>query len=359
MPSVMTITKSVVAHFSDSGDVEFQIQETELPQVGPNWVIIQVRACALIAAEDEKAQRGLLNSPISSASGDSLVHIGQEIAGVVKAVGEEVCSLQIGDRVVGIVPLDYNQSGCSNYVMLQEFDVVPIPDGVSYSESAATIGDAVKVYTALHYLGKLNTGDTVLVIGGAISLMSIFVQLTHHWSARTIAAVTSLEAKARINGLNLSSVLVIDASEPKGLKSRVMLETGDLGADIIVSQLSCHQENIPSLHEIISCLSVGGRLITSNPQTQLDPPQSRQLLLRCASVGYLFEQAWTLSSAQQGRYQHILMDIMEKVATKTLKPLIHTTITKLEEVCTTLKDLQPNSVKVNESWMLYEDCSRC
>jgi hypothetical protein len=43
------------------------------------------------------------------------------------------------------------------------------------------------------------------------------------------------------------------------------------------------------------------------------------LFLRCASVGFLFEQAWILSTSQQGRYQHILMDIMEKVATKTLR----------------------------------------
>jgi hypothetical protein len=52
---------------------------------------------------------------------------------------------------------------------------------------------------------------------------------------------------------------------------------------------------------------------------QLDPPHSRLLFLRCASVGFLFEQAWILSTSQQGRYQHILMDIMEKVATKTLR----------------------------------------
>jgi hypothetical protein len=43
------------------------------------------------------------------------------------------------------------------------------------------------------------------------------------------------------------------------------------------------------------------------------------MYLKCASLGFLFEQAWMLSSAQQGKYQHILMDIMEKVATKTIR----------------------------------------
>jgi NADPH:quinone reductase-like Zn-dependent oxidoreductase len=56
--------------------------------------------------------------------------------------------------------LDYKQSGCSSYVLLQEFDVAPISDGISFIEAAASLGDAVNVYTALHYLGRLNSGDT-------------------------------------------------------------------------------------------------------------------------------------------------------------------------------------------------------
>jgi NADPH:quinone reductase-like Zn-dependent oxidoreductase len=65
-------------------------------------------------------------------------------------------------QFLGLVPLDYRQSGCSSYVVLQEFDVVPIPAGVSFLEAAATVGDAVKVYTALHYLGRFNSGETGL-----------------------------------------------------------------------------------------------------------------------------------------------------------------------------------------------------
>jgi hypothetical protein len=37
----------------------------------------------------------------------------------------------------------------------------------------------------------------------------------------------------------------------------------------------------------------------------LDPPESRLLLLRNAKLAFLFEQAWLLSSSQQGRYLRI------------------------------------------------------
>jgi hypothetical protein len=34
------------------------------------------------------------------------------------------------------------------------------PNGVTFVDAAGCIGDAVKAYTALHYLGRLISGDT-------------------------------------------------------------------------------------------------------------------------------------------------------------------------------------------------------
>jgi hypothetical protein len=53
---------------------------------------------------------------------------------------------------------------------LQEFDVAPISDGISFVDAAASLGDAVNVYTALHYLGRLNSGDT----GNTIFMIDFF-----------------------------------------------------------------------------------------------------------------------------------------------------------------------------------------
>uniref|UniRef100_V5HAN3 Putative secreted protein n=1 Tax=Ixodes ricinus TaxID=34613 RepID=V5HAN3_IXORI len=50
------------------------------------------------------------------------------------------------------------------------------------------------------------------------------------------------------------------------------------------------------------------------------------MFMKCASLGFLFEHAWTLSSTQQGRYLHILMDVMEKVSSGVIRPNIHHTV---------------------------------
>jgi Zn-dependent alcohol dehydrogenase len=63
-------------------------------------VLIKICACALVAPEEEKCRRSLIKT--SKEDGESaVVHIGQDIAGVVKAIGSDVCTLRVGERVVG------------------------------------------------------------------------------------------------------------------------------------------------------------------------------------------------------------------------------------------------------------------
>ncbi|KAJ9597215.1 hypothetical protein L9F63_011937 [Diploptera punctata] len=318
-------------------------QEIDLPDLGKNGVLIQVKACGLaISCFDSTA----LCQILSKVNKKHQVGTGHDVAGIVVATGEEVTTLNKGDHVVGIIPFDYEQSGCADFIVLQEFDVVVKPNGVSFVDAAGCIGDAVKAYTALHYLGRLRSGDTVLVLDGASSFGSICIQLAHHWGAKIITTSSSEDEKRYLQSLEVELAQIIEMNQKNAtLKSVVMLETGNLGVDIVIDQGVTQYPQMPSLsnmyddnrtqnmfnilptkHDIISCLSVGGRWVTSKANLQLDPPNSRLMYLRCASLGFLFEQAWMLSSAQQGKYQHILMDIMEKVNTKTIRPNIHHTV---------------------------------
>ena len=49
--------------------------------------------------------------------------VGCEVSGIIQSCGTEVTTLRPGDTVVGIIPMDYGQSGCSEYVVLNEYDV--------------------------------------------------------------------------------------------------------------------------------------------------------------------------------------------------------------------------------------------
>lgn len=75
----------------------------------------------------------------------------------------------------------------------------------------------------------------------------------------------------------------------------------------------------PTKNQLIKCLAVRGQWVTSQPKLQLDPPDSHLLMLKGASLHFLFEPTWLLSGAQQGDYLQILQSIVSKLEDGTLK----------------------------------------
>ncbi|KAG8279508.1 oxidoreductase activity protein, partial [Homalodisca vitripennis] len=212
---------------------------------------------------------------------------GQDIAGVVRAIGSDVSSLRVGDQVTGVIPIDSEQSGCAERVVLQEFDVVMKPNSVSFVDAAGCVGECVRSYLALYYLGRLVSGDTVLVLNGATALGSACVQLAHHWGARVIATCSSSDEKLYLQTLSDKLVHVVDMENKSTLRAACLKETADLGVDLIIdlrspyssqsnknygeldSNLSKDDEAMmPSNHELVSCLAVGARWVTVNCNLQ-------------------------------------------------------------------------------------------
>lgn len=50
------------------------------------------------------------------------------------------------------------------------------------------------------------------------------------------------------------------------------------------------------------------------PNLQLDPPDAQLLYWKGCSVCFLNEHAWALSGSQQGRFLHMLTDLMSQVS---------------------------------------------
>ncbi|XP_037281484.2 quinone oxidoreductase-like protein 1 isoform X1 [Rhipicephalus microplus] len=377
--------KAVFKEIKDGKQSRVFVQsDVDIPKIDKYSVLVSVKACGL-STSDDKVLKVLYKD--QSKTKFPMCH---EIAGVVVEVGDWVTTVERGDEVVGLIPLDYNQSGCAEYVRLNEYDVTKKPQGVSFVDAAGCIGDAVKAYTGLHYLGRLTSGDTVLVMDGASSFGAIAIQLAQHWGAKVITTASSDDEVLYLEGLKGQVARVVDlrktdnfvsgtdfhpaymigsgsnnnnnANSNTGGNARALLpacmqESGGLGIDLVldngVTQFAetsyriqvedTYDHPVPSKHDIVSCLAVGGRWITSKSDLQLDPPHSQMMFMKCASIGFLFEQAWILSSTQQGRYLHILMDIMEKVSSGVIRPNIHHTVS-FESVPDALESLTDERV---------------
>lgn len=336
-------------HPSVDGAPSFVVVEVDMPTLEENDILVQVKACAL-SPVCTKVLKEMFRKNLST----EVLNVGYDVSGVVTSVGSQVTSIKDGDEVVGILPLDSTTSGCGEYCVFKEFDIVKKPSRVSHEEAAAVVGDAVRAYTALHYHAHVCAGDTVLIMDGATPSGSIALQLAQVWGAKVLTTFSTLPEKQFLESFHPFLAQMIEMNQRSTiLVSSVMEETGGVGVDCIVDngvRLFTVEEDIALLAEkskflkphkidVLSCLGFSAKWVTSHQDLQLDPPDSQQLFLRNASVSFLFPPAWTLMKAQHGRYQHILTDIMQKVDKGVLKVKIAQTVS-MEEAVDILKGLE-------------------
>ncbi|XP_036980270.1 quinone oxidoreductase-like protein 1 isoform X2 [Acanthopagrus latus] len=306
-----------------AGDAEpkFVIQETNLPEVlSSNLVRVQVKACGLSPLDlkllaDVGIQR-------------DLIPVGREVAGVVQQVGNKVSFFQPEDEVVGILPLDSPCSGLCDVIDIDEHYLVQKPEKLSSVCVAAALRDGLCAYTALHTHARMAAGHTLLVTDGASSFGLMCIQLACYHGVKVLTTSHSPQKHTFLEQLRPSVAKVIPVYDGSpDLLSVVLEETGGLGVDIVIdSGVRLHEEAseeaklLPHKHDIISVLGVGGHWVTSHKDLQLDPPDCRLLHLKSASLTFLNPEVWTASSSQQGRYLHILKDIVDKMSTGVLRP---------------------------------------
>ena len=198
---------------------DLTIADVPVPTPAAGEVLIDVKAAgvtyadAIMAAGQYQIKPPLPFSP------------GFEAAGVVAACGEGTTRLQPGARVMAIL----SYGGLAEMVVAPEADTFAIPDGMSFDEAGAFPVAYFSSHVALRWQGRLESGETLLVLGAAGGVGLTAVEIGKAMGARVIAAASTAEklAVARARGADA----VIDyATEP--LTSRVMALTNDKGADV-------------------------------------------------------------------------------------------------------------------------------
>jgi NADPH2:quinone reductase len=125
---------------------------------------------------------------------------GNEVAGIVSALGAGVTQFAVGQRVLALV----NLGGFAQSVVADAAATLAIPDAMDF----ATAAGFMLVYgTSLHALakGRLRAGETLLVLGAAGGVGLAAVEIGAALGARVIAAASSEEklALARAHGASI------------------------------------------------------------------------------------------------------------------------------------------------------------
>lgn len=120
--------------------------------------------------------------------------LGVEAAGIVEALGPDVDTVRVGQRIAYAGPPAGSYSSARN---LPAVRAIPLPDDVSDDAVASLLLRGITTHMLLAYVYPLKAGDTVLVHAAAGGLGLVLVQWAKAMGARVIGTVSS-PAKAQL-----------------------------------------------------------------------------------------------------------------------------------------------------------------
>ncbi len=158
-----------------------EIIEEEAPLPEKNEVLIEVHRAGINFA-DLMMRQGLYG-----AAPDFPFTPGYEVSGIVRAVGKEVESHAIGDRVVALTGF----GGYAEQVVVAQELAWTLPDNVSFDSAAAMPVTYLTAHHMLVYLGNFREGDSVLVHHAAGGVGTATAQIVKALKGGTIYGTAS------------------------------------------------------------------------------------------------------------------------------------------------------------------------
>ena len=212
------------------------------PSCGPGEVIIDVKAAGMNFRDVLKA---LALYP--GEAPDARI-FGDEVSGVISAVGADVTHVKPGDRVFGLAVF-----GLATQTIARSSDVRRIPDNLSFEEAATLPVVFMTSWYALKNVARLERGERVLIHAGAGGVGMAAIQIAHHLGAEVIASAGSPTKRALLETLGVKHVI---HSRRGDFADAVMKLTRRRGVDVVLNALA--GEAIPMG---LSCLAERGRFV--------------------------------------------------------------------------------------------------
>jgi NADPH:quinone reductase-like Zn-dependent oxidoreductase len=173
--------KAVRFHQYGDSDV-LRYEDAEQPVPGAGEVLVRVAATTFNPV-DANIRAGSMQGPIPV----TLPHTpGYDVAGTVAALGDGADGSEVGEAVVGFLPM-VADGASAEYVIAPAESLTAAPASIPLPDAAALPSVSLTAYQALFELGGLESGQRVLINGAGGAVGGYAVQLAAAAGAHVIA----------------------------------------------------------------------------------------------------------------------------------------------------------------------------
>jgi NADPH2:quinone reductase len=301
------------------------VEDLEDPTASEGQVVVDVKACAvnfpdvLIIQNLYQFKPPLPFSP------------GAEIAGVVRSAGAGVDGVSVGDRVFAST----GWGGLAEQIVVDARSLIPIPDGIEFAPASAFLYAYGTSHHALNDRGRLQPGETLVVLGAAGGVGLAAVELGALMGATVIAAASSDEKLELCREYGAAQTIDYTVED---LKTRVRELTGGVGADVVYDPVGG-----PYSEPALRATAWGGRYLVVGFAAGEIPaiPLNLPLLKGCEVVG-VFWGAFV--GREPERHRRNVEQLVEWWRAGKLRPHVSSTY-PLERAAEAIRELADRNAK--------------
>jgi len=191
-------------------------------------VLVRVAACGITHNE--------LDWPIWTCRAGhqrSSVIPGNEVSGVVAALGFGTAGLAVGDEVFGLAD-QLRDGAAAEYVAIEARNVARKPQTVDHVHAAAVPRAGLTAWQALFDHGKLAKGQTVVIHGAGGAVGSMAVQLAR-WAGAVVIGTGRSHSRALATELGADRYIALDADHLEDVAGQADLVFDTIGGDVLAA----------------------------------------------------------------------------------------------------------------------------
>jgi NADPH2:quinone reductase len=223
-----------------SNDHEAVLEVRDVPEPSPKRDVVVVRVHASALNRGELIVGGAVHGGPEKLGGG-------EASGTIHALGEGVTGWKVGDRVMGRA-----RGTWAPYAVMEARQILPLPARLTWEQAAAVPSSFLTSYEAIVRLGRLKSGEWLLVLGASSGVGVGAIQIAQVLGAHSIGTSGSAQKLEKLKSIGLEVGICTRGPD---FAHKVREASGGKGADVALNLVGASV-----FPEILRSLAYQGRV---------------------------------------------------------------------------------------------------